>query len=43
MPFHQQDTASLYTANHKYDEWEANTLLTAVHKKKYVDLPNMAN
>jgi hypothetical protein len=31
IPFNQKDTATLYTANHKYGEWEANTLLTAVH------------
>ena len=31
MPFYQQDTATLYTANNKYDEWEANTVLTTVH------------
>jgi hypothetical protein len=31
MPFNQKDTATLYTANHKYVEWEASTALTAVH------------
>jgi hypothetical protein len=31
MPFNQKDTATLYTANHKYDEWEAKAVLTAVH------------
>jgi len=31
MIFYQQDTATHYTPNHKYDEWEANTILTAVH------------
>lgn len=31
MPFNQKDTATLYTANRKYDKWEANAVLTAVH------------
>jgi len=34
LPFYQKYTAALYTANHKYDEWEANTVLIAVLQKK---------
>jgi len=41
--FYQQDTATFYTANHKYDEWEDNTILTAVHWKKICRLSKYGN